>query len=147
MKVILTEDIEDLGKMGDVVIVKDGYARNFLFPGKKAQAATPENLKRAEFFKKKRLVEETKRKEEADALADRLQKVSLTVNMLAGDEEKLFGSVTAEMIAELLHEEGFTVDKKDITIDEPIKKLGVFSVTVKVHPEVKASVKLWVVKK
>ena len=147
MKIIFTEDIDKLGRMGDVVAVKDGYARNFLFPKRKAVQATPQNLKRLESLKEKRLKEEEKKKQEAQAFAERLQKVSLTINMPAGEEEKLFGSVTPEMLSKALKEEGFDIDRKEIVLDEPIKKLGVYQVSVKVHPEVKTTVKLWVIKK
>ncbi|MFC1590379.1 50S ribosomal protein L9 [Candidatus Omnitrophota bacterium] len=147
MKLILNEDMGKLGKAGDVISVKDGYGRNFLLPRGKAVQATGANLKRLEKLKEKRRLEEEKEKLEAAALSEKLQKASLTVNMQAGEEEKLFGSVTTEMISELLKQEGFDIDKKAITLEEPIKKLGVYQVSVDVHPEVKASVKLWVIKK
>lgn len=147
MKVILTEDIDRLGKIGDVVTVKEGFARNFLIPKNKARPATPGNMKALESVRKKEASEAAKQVEAARALASRISNISLTISVQAGDEEKLFGSVTADTVSDSLKEEGIEIDKKDIVIEEPIKKLGVYQVTIKVHPEVKASLRLWIVKK
>ncbi len=146
MKIILIEDIDRIGRMGDVILVKDGYARNYLIPKKKARPATPENLKMAEALKKKAKDAEEKTKSDAKALADKISNLSLTVSAQAGEEEKLYGSVTADMIAAALEADGIKIDKKDIIIDEPIKKLGVYQVTVKIHPEMKVTLRVWVVK-
>lgn len=146
MKVILTETIDRLGKIGDVVTVKDGYARNFLIPNNKAKPATPGNVKSLDALKKKQAAIETKKIEDAKALADKMSGLSVTISAAAGEEEKLFGSVTAEMIATSLESEGYKIDKKDIILDEPIKKLGAYQVTVKILPEVKANLRVWVVK-
>ena len=146
MKVIILEDIDRLGKAGDIVTVKEGYARNYLIPNNKAKPATPGNMRIMEDIKKKRAAEDAKKVLEAKAIAGRIAALSLTINAKAGEEEKLFGSVSNEMIGEALAAEGFTVDKRDIIIDEPIKKLGVYQVNVKLHPEVKASLRVWVVK-
>lgn len=146
MKVILNDEVKKLGKSGDVVMVKDGFARNFLLPQGKASPASPANLRRLEKIKEQKRMEEEKKKTEANVLAEKLRKTSLTINMRAGEEEKLFGSVTSEMISELLKNEGFDIDKRDITLGEQIKKLGVYQVSVKIHPEVKTNVKLWVIK-
>jgi large subunit ribosomal protein L9 len=146
MKVIMLEDIDRLGKAGDIVTVKEGYARNYLIPNNKAKPATPGNMRIMEDIKKKRAAEDAKKVLEAKAIAGRIAALSLTINAKAGEEEKLFGSVSNEMIGEALAAEGFTVDKRDIIIDEPIKKLGVYQVNVKLHPEVKASLRVWVVK-
>lgn len=147
MKVILTEDIDRLGKRGEVVTVKEGYARNFLIPNKKAKPATDGNMKFVEAAKKKEAAEAAKVLEAARTLANRLGNLSLTISAQAGDEEKLFGSITADSVSDALKDEGIEIDKKDVSIDEPIKKLGVYQITVKVHPEVKASLRLWIVKK
>lgn len=147
MKIILLENVERVGKTGDVVSVKEGYARNYLIPKNKARVATPGNMKMLEILNKKKALEENKRLEELKALADKISNLSLTISAQAGEEEKLFGSVSNEMISEALAEEGIKIDKKDIVLDEPIKKLGVYQVTVKVHPEVKATLRIWVVKK
>lgn len=147
MKVILLETIDRLGKTGDVVTVKEGFARNFLIPNKKARPATAGNLKALEVVKKKEAADTAKQVESARALANRIANISLTISVAAGDEEKLFGSVTADSVSDALKEEGIEIDKKDILIEDPIKKLGVYQITVKVHPEVKASLRLWIVKK
>jgi len=146
MKVILTQTVDRLGKIGDVVDVKDGYARNYLFPKNAAKEATPGNMKILDSLKKKQALEDAKRLDEAKALAEKIAALSITISAKAGEEEKLFGTVTTEMISAALGNEKITVDKKDIVLDEPIKKLGVYQVGVKVHPEVKASLRVWVVK-
>jgi large subunit ribosomal protein L9 len=146
MKIVLIEDIEKLGAVGDVVTVKAGYARNFLIPRNKAKPATASNLKFVETIKKKKEAQETKKKEDALLLADKLSSISCTINMAAGEEDKLYGSVTADIISKTLEPMGFQIDKKHIVLEEPIKKLGVYQVEVKLHPEVKANLKIWVVK-
>jgi len=145
MKVILTENIDRLGRIGDVVTVKEGFARNFLFPQKKARVASDNNVKLLEALKKKQIEEEKKILQSMKTLADRIAALSLTISAQAGEEEKLFGSVSGEMIADALKKEGVTLDKKDIIIDEPIKKLGDYTVYAKLHPEVKATVRVCVV--
>ena len=146
MKVILLADVERLGKTGDVVTVKEGYARNFLFPKNKAKEASAPNMKILDALKKKRAAEDKKKLDDAQTFADKLASLSLTINAQAGEEDKLFGSVSSEMISEALASQGITIDKKEIIIDEAIKKLGIYTVTVKVHPEVKANLRVWVVK-
>ena len=146
MKVILTQTVDGLGKMGEVVIVKDGYARNYLFPKNFAKDATAGNMKGIEGLKKKQAAIETAKLAEAKAAADRISGLSITITAEAGEEDKLFGSVTAEMISTALLAEGVKVDKKDIILEEPIKKLGSYQVTVKVAHEVKANFKVSIVK-
>jgi len=147
MKIILLEDIKKLGSRGEVVEVKDGFARNYLFPQAKALEATSENI--LIFQKKKEKEERKKEKQRQKALefAEVLSKISLTVACPAKENEELFGSVTPQMIASALKEEGYEIDKDKIKIEEPIKRLGIYKVKVEVHPEVMAEVKLWVVKK
>lgn len=147
MKVILLETIKGLGKTAEIVTVKEGYARNYLIPNNKAKAATTGNMKMLEMLKKKASDEIAKNLTEAKALADKITSLSLTISASSGEEEKLFGSVSNDMIASALAEEGINIDKHDIIIEEPIKKLGVYQVAVKVHPEVKANLKVWIVKK
>lgn len=147
MKVILAEDVKGIGVMGEVVQVKDGYARNFLFPQRLAQAATDENLKVIESLKKKKLQAAIKEKKDAEALKERLSLISCTIACEAGDDDKLYGSVTSQDISHAFQEEGISIDKKKIALEETIKKLGVYHVPVKLHPEVSAEVKVWVVKK
>jgi large subunit ribosomal protein L9 len=146
MKVILLENIDRLGKMGDVVAVKEGYARNFLIPKNKAREATEGSMKILEALKKKQAAEEAKLLKAAKDTAEKITALSVTISAKAGEEEKLFGSVTSEMIAEALKAEGIDIDKRDILLDEQIKKLGVYQVAVKLHSEVKADLRIWVVK-
>jgi large subunit ribosomal protein L9 len=146
MKVILTQTVDRLGRIGDIVSVKDGYARNYLFPKNAAKEATPGNMKILDSLKKKQAAEDVKRLEEAKALAEKIAALSITISAKAGEEEKLFGAVTTEMISTALANEKVVIDKKDIVLDEPIKKLGVYQVSLKVHPEVKASLRVWIVK-
>lgn len=147
MKVILLETIDRLGKIGEVVSVKDGFARNFLIPNKKAKEATGGNMKMLDMLKKKEAALEKDKLDKANAIGQKISALSLTITASAGEEDKLFGSVSNEMIAEALAAEGITVDKKDIIMDEQIKTLGSFQVVVKIHPEVKANLRVWVVKK
>ncbi|MFH1189286.1 MAG: 50S ribosomal protein L9 [Candidatus Omnitrophota bacterium] len=147
MKLILTQDVDKLGRAGDVVNVKEGYARNFLLPNNKARAATAGNMKLLDARKKKEALEDERKAEAARALANRLSNLSLTISMEAGEEDKLFGSVTADMISDRLKDEGVEIDKKDIVVEEQIKKLGVYQVTAKIHPLVKAALRVWIVKK
>lgn len=146
MKVILTQTIDRLGKAGDCINVKDGYARNYLFPKNLAKEATQGNIKALESLKKKQAAEDESRLKEAKALAERIAGLSITISAKAGEEEKLFGAVTSDMVAKALEAERISVDKKDIVIDEPIKKLGVYQVGIKIHPEVKAALRVWIVK-
>jgi large subunit ribosomal protein L9 len=146
MKVILRQNYEGLGSIGDVVAVKDGYARNYLVPRKIAYRATPSSLKALEEEKKQHERKEVKSVKEAEALSSKLGNISLTITMKVGEDEKLFGSVTSQMIADALATNNFTVDKRDITLEEPIKALGIFEVPVKVHSKVTAKVKVWVVR-
>ena len=146
MKVSLRSDVERLGSAGDVVTVADGYARNFLLPRGFAVTATEGNVKLIEVEKKRIAKDQVRMKEEAEALAKQLEQVSLTISKQAGEEDKLFGSVTNKEIAEALLKENHEIDKRRIILDEPIKALGIYTVPVKLHAEVTASVKLWVVK-
>ncbi len=146
MKVILTNNIDKLGKIGDVVTVNEGYARNYLLPKNLAKEATAGNMKGLEGLKKKQAALEAKKVEEAKTLADKISSLSVTITAQAGEEDKLFGSVTSDMIAMALEAEGVKVDKKDIALDEPIKKLGSYQIVVKVIPEVKATLRVWIVK-
>ncbi|MDD5680639.1 MAG: 50S ribosomal protein L9 [Candidatus Omnitrophica bacterium] len=147
MKVILINDVEKLGRMGDLVDVREGYARNYLFPKNLAVKETKESLKAFEERKKKHAQETAKEKIKLEELAKKIGNLSLTIPAAAGDEDKLFGSVTADDIATVFSAENIQIDKKQISIKEPIKKLGVYQVEVKLHPEVTATAKIWVVKK
>jgi large subunit ribosomal protein L9 len=144
-EVILMADVADLGAEGDVVSVSDGYARNYLFP-KKIGAPVTEATRRR--LAKIRLVRENARKMQLDQAreqAARLEKVSCTIAVKAGENEKLYGSVTAGEIAEALKKQGIEMDKHCLEIETPIKSLGIFNVKVKLHPEVETAIKVWVV--
>lgn len=148
VKVILRKDVDKLGSTGDLVTVKTGYARNFLMPSGLAFEATDGNIKKLEEDKKR---EEQKGKREfleARRRASQVEGVSLTFQANAGEEGKLFGSITTGDIADRLNEQGldFKVDRKSIELDEPIKALGVFSVPIRLSAEVKPEIKVWVIK-
>ena len=147
MEVILSQDIPQLGKTGDVVKVKEGYARNFLIPRKLACVATPGNLKRIEQLEKKRKIAQEHQKAEAEQLAEKLNKLSCTVNVEVNDLEKLYGAVSEPDIVKALETEGFDIDRRQIVIEKPIEELGIFEVGIKLHPEVTAKIRLWVTKK
>lgn len=147
--VILRQNVPNLGDAGDLVTVKPGFARNYLLPRGLAFEATAGNIRRLE-EEKKRGEERAKRDYlEARRQASALESVSLTFNARAGDESKLFGSITTADIAEKLNAEaklGFDIDRRQIELDEPIKSLGVFSVPVKLHGDVRPEIKVWVIK-
>lgn len=147
MQVILQEDVAKLGKAGDVVNVREGYGRNFLLPQKKAVVADPGNIKQLEHQKRVVTAKQAKARSVAEALAGKMNAVSLTISREAGEEDKIFGSVTVKDIAEALRAEGHVVDRYAIALENPIKQLGIFEIGVRLHPEVTATVKLWVVKK
>lgn len=147
MEVILYENVPNLGEVGDIVTVKDGYARNFLLPRKLAVTADPSNVKELEHQKRIAAVKQARMKSKAEDLAKKLASLSVTINKEAGDEDKIFGSVTTMDIANVLRQEGYTIDKRHIKLAEPIKKIGVYDVSVRLHPEVNGVVKVWVVKK
>ncbi len=147
MKVVLKEDIEKLGNFGDRVDVSDGYARNYLIPKGMAWPARDKYIKRIESLRRKKEDEKAKLKEAALEKAGKIKDLSLTIEVEAGEEDKLFGSVTSMDIEEKIKESGIEIDRKDIQIKEPIKKLGVYKITVRLHPEVEETCKVWVVRK
>ena len=146
MKVILRKNFDQLGKVGDVLTVKDGYARNYLIPRQIAYQATKGNILALEEEKKQILKKEVKELEAAQKFASDLEKVSITIPVKVGEEDKIFGTVTNQMIAESLKEKGYDIDKRKIEITEQIKSLGIYSVSIKIHPSVSATVKTWVVR-
>ena len=147
MNVILTQKLKDLGHIGDVVKVKDGYARNYLLPRQMAMAATDSNMKRVEKEKAKRQALYEEEKKQAESRAAELAKVSLTVAVEVNDQEKLYGAISETEIIKAFEAEGQKVDKKAIVLEKPVEDLGIFEVGVKLHPEVIAKVRLWVTKK
>lgn len=147
MELILLEDVENLGKRGERVVVKDGHARNFLLPRRLALPATNRGVKMMQHVEKMREVREQKVHREAEELAKALGRVSCTAEVQAGEDDRVFGSVTSADISELLKTQGFDVDKRKIIIEEPLKALGVYTIPVRLHHDVEAKVKVWVVKK
>ena len=146
MEVILLDAVPSLGGRGETVKVKPGYARNFLFPRKLALPASTSN--RRVFSEEEKVL--TKRDElarhTAQAAAGKLDGVSCTIPVQVGDEDKLYGSVTTGDISKLLKDQGYDIDKKQVMLEEPIKQLGVYTIDVKLHRDVTAPVKVWVVK-
>lgn len=145
MKVILKDDVKNLGLMGEIVNVSDGYARNYLVPKKLAIEANPKNVKEFEHYKKSILQKAVKIKEDMSANAEKLSSVSLTIKAKAGEEDRLFGTITTMQISDALKDKGFDIDKKKISILEPIKRLGTYDIPIKIHPEVTAKVTLNVI--
>ena len=146
MEVILRQAVDALGHPGDIVKVSPGYARNYLLPRGLAYEATPGNRKRIEQEKSRLEAAENTRRSAAQAVADRLEPVSLTFAARVGDEGKLFGSVTAADIQQQLAAQGFEIEKRQIELHEPIKALGVYRVPVRLHADVKPEIKVWVIK-
>ena len=146
MEIILRQAVENLGKPGDVVKVKAGYARNYLLPHGLAYEATPGNLKRIQQERDRLEAAENERRSTAQGVAEKLEQVSLTFSARVGEEGKLFGSVTATDIAAQLEAQGYHVEKRQIDLHEPIKALGVYRVPVRLHADVKPEVRVWVIK-
>ena len=140
MKIILRQDVENLGKMGDIVIVKDGYARNYLIPRSFAYYASPSYIKVFESEKKRHMSEMARKKEASELLASKLSEIQVSVPMKVGEEGRLFGSVTPQLAVM-----GYDIDRRSIIIDDAIKSLGVFDVKAKLHPEVIATFKVWII--
>ncbi|HOW35611.1 MAG TPA: 50S ribosomal protein L9 [Candidatus Omnitrophota bacterium] len=147
IEVILLKDVQDIGKTGELVKVKDGFARNFLIPKQMACQATSANLQRIAQEKTKKAALEEKNKKQAEELAAKLAKVACSVAVEVNDLEKLYGSVSDLDIVRALELEGYSIDKKSIILEKPIEELGIYEVGIKLHPEVTAKLRLWVTKK
>ena len=145
MQVILRERIEQLGEAGEIVDVKPGYGRNYLIPKGLAYEATTANKRRLEAERARTAAKEAETMGEAQKRAAAIEGISLTFHARAGQEGKLFGSIGSADIAEKLAEQGVTVERRQIELDEPIKALGVTSVPVRLHPQVRPEVKVWVI--
>jgi len=146
MEVILREDIERLGNRGQVVKVADGYARNFLLPKRLAVAATDANRKIVEQERQAHLRREAKQKTEAEDLSKLLNGVVVSIAQKAGENDQLFGSVTSKDVADALARKNFTIERRKVLLEEPIKQLGEFKVPVRLHKDVTAEVTVQVVK-
>jgi large subunit ribosomal protein L9 len=146
MKVLLRQNFESLGEAGKIVNVKDGYARNFLLPRGLALEANERNLKIFEQEKRRLVGLKEKEKKSAEVLKAKLDGVSVTATLPVGEDDRVFGSVTNQDIADLLAAKGFSLDKRKIVLEEPVKALGIYEVPVKLHPEIESRIKLWVVK-
>ncbi len=147
MKVILKEDIERVGKRGEIVNVSDGYARNYLIPKKLAVPATPSNLKAFQNEEKLRKMKADREKTKAEKLANKIKNISITIAVKTGEDDKLFGAVSSVDILSALKEKGIELQKGMIRMEESIRSLGTHYVPIKLHPEVEAKLKVEVVKK
>jgi large subunit ribosomal protein L9 len=145
MKIILRKEHDKLGAAGAVVDVKDGYARNYLIPRGIAYPADAGSMRALEEEKRQQSRRDSRALHASEKVAHELEKISLTIKMKVGEDEKLFGSVTSQMIAEALKEKGFEVDKRIIELEEPIKALGIYTVDVKLHQNTTGKLKVWVV--
>ncbi len=145
MKLILNKDVDALGRIGDLVNVRPGYARNYLLPRGFALMANEENQAALAHFKRQLEKKKSTLLSEAKTLASSIEKTSVTVTKQVGEDERIFGSVTTSEIESLLAKEGIKVSRKDITFTEEVKKVGVYAAQVKIHPEVSAKFKVWVV--
>lgn len=146
MKVILRKNFDQLGQIGDVVDVKDGFARNFLLPRDIAYAAQKGNMRALEEEKKQLAKKRAKELQAAEKLSAELEKISVTIPVKVGEEDKIFGTVTTQMITDTLKEKGYEIDKRKIEIPESIKSLGIYNINIKLHPSVTSAVKVWVVR-
>ena len=146
MKVILQENVANLGKVGEIVRVKDGYGRNYLVPNQLAVVADERNVARMEHQRRTADARAQKLVGEAKSLAEKLSQTAVTIRRQAGEENKIFGSVTNRDIAEALGAEGIEVDRRAIHLDEPIRSIGLFTVPVRLHREVTANVRVYVIR-
>jgi large subunit ribosomal protein L9 len=146
MEVILLEDVEGLGRRGDRRSVAPGFARNLLLPRKLAIPATSAGAKVFEETERLRRTRGEKEHREAESIARRLEKVSLTIPVQVGEDDRLFGSVTSQDIVDALKQEGFTIERRRVQLEDPIKVLGVYKVDLRLHPEVNVPLKVWVTK-
>lgn len=146
MEVILLENVEGMGKRGDQIKVQRGYARNFLLPRSLALEATSSGARQFQERERIRVSQESKARTEAEKRAEKLNKLTIHMKVQAGDDGKLFGSVTSNDIAEAILAEGHTVDKRDVLLEEPLKELGVYHVRIKMFKDVEGKVRVLVTK-
>jgi large subunit ribosomal protein L9 len=146
VELILLEKVENLGEIGDTVRVAEGYARNYLLPRELAAKLTPQALKKLEIRKQQLEQEYQENLGAARSLAERLGSESVTIPVEANEQDKLYGSITAQQIVDALAEKDITIDRDDVVIAEPIRELGVYTVDLNLMPEVKAQLKVWIVR-
>lgn len=146
MQVILKDNIESLGQVGDLINVKSGYARNYLIPKNLAIIADAKNIKQLEHQKRLKDIIKEKHLRDCEKLAKTIEGFSLTIVRKAGENDRLFGSVTSMDVAEVLEAEGVEIDRKKIGLEEPIKSLGIYTIPIYLHKDVTANLKIWVVK-
>lgn len=146
MEVILRETIPNLGRVGEIVKVKDGYGRNYLIPQGKAYLATKGNKRRVEAESEHRAVRAAAEQSDAEVVAAKLDSLELHFTARAGEGDKLFGSITSADIAGQLGDLGYQVDKRAVELEEPIRMIGIYKVPVRLHPEARAEVRVWVVR-
>ncbi len=146
MRVILVKDVPDLGEEGDIRDVTLGYARNYLFPQGLVVEDTPFNRNRLKEQRKRIELKKVKKREEAQKLAEELASISINLPAAAHDNDKLFGAIHESDIQRVLETQGYLIEKKNILMDEPIKNLGIYKVLVKIYEDIKAELKVWVVK-
>lgn len=146
MKLILKQDVEKLGAAGEIVTVKDGYGRNYLVPQGYAVLATPGAVRAVQEEARQKARKADASKSQAEEVARQIAETSLTISVTAGEDGKIFGTVTNQMLGDALTDKGFNIDRRKITIDSDVKTLGEFTATIDLHTEVKAALKFWVVK-
>ncbi len=146
MEVVLIKDYQGLGKAMDVLPVKDGYARNYLIPQGIAVPATEGNKKKVAEAKSQAEKREVKKLADAREVAKKIEQTPCTIAVKVGEEEKIYGSVSAQEISDFLKKEGFDVEKRQVGLDEPIKQLGVYNIDINLYRDVSAKLKVWVVK-
>lgn len=147
MKIILTEDVDKLGKAGDVVDVAPGYARNYLLPKNFALKATRGSMRQIENIKMQKASREQKKRMKFQLLAEKIEGLSIDIPVEIGDEDQIYGAVSNTMIAEAVKEKGIEIDKKCIFLDTPIKSLGVYNVGVRLFEDIEPKIRVWVVRK
>jgi len=149
MQIILREDVDNLGRSGEIVTVRDGYARNYLVPRGLAIAATPKQVRRMDHEQRQIVARASRLRRDAQAVAAKIEALSVTLAAAVGEEQKLYGSVTASDVEEALHAQGVDISRKQISMPEgePIRALGMYTVDVKVGQQVSAKLKVWVVAK
>ena len=146
MKIILRQDYEKLGKVGVLIEVKRGYGMNYLIPRKIAYPAKPNFIRMVQEEQRQKSFLVNKQKKVAEQVATKMENVSVTLAVSVGEGDKMFGSITNQDIEEGLKKQGFEIDRKNIILEEPIKALGIYSVPIKLHPEIDVKIKVWVVK-